>query len=665
MASNENAFDDEVCLRRMSTPSRPALAAIADPSNAHTPAPKTVEKPETTPMRQMGLVESTNTILSEIAGLGFFSPRSARTTTCPRPPSAIKETTLSALMPEINLTMDSIDDMCEMGLDLLQEDAPSSTASTAPSSPVPVAAAPCPAPYPAMSPCLGPYSIAPLVSPVPPVQSACSPVAASQATSEVSPEPSPVPPVQDACSPVAASQAPKETLAIDSCCLSTSAQSLPPAPAPTLTPTTIPAPANRRASLGLNMKDQYRYHEPIYSQAEMDATLETSQQQNPNLGAALQEAQQHSEACELRALHAEHKASALCALLARRDAELAAEKSAAMTDRDEATTLRVQMKALAHRLTTIDAESQAALDSKTLECLAAQRQLADAEKAHAEAILEHRRAILQACEADKEAALARHAAEIQALGDERARLAAELAEVPDKLLAAEAKGKQYVYKKVERQFDEGNKEFVKVKRELSEQLGEAQRSLWALLQVVPGCDVANLPAGERSDTDAAVEADKAAQWVAAVQTECAALRAHAAALADKSDLDRAAHAAAAEAASEKHTRELVEAKHLLRTTIVTLEGSLQKAESALAATLTKVTTADAQLSAARHELQETKLERDAQMTMVAKLLTAQGRAEEAFETSRVEHAAAEARCVQLRQMNEEVMGMLESIHKPE
>lgn len=443
-----------------------------------------------------------------------------------------------------------------------------------------------------------------------------------------------------------------------------------PVPAP-LAPTPAPvAAANRRASLGLATKPtQYTYHEPVYSQAEMDACLEQhqhKQQEHSQLQQQQQEQQQRlnqalelAEACELRALTAEHEASSLRAQLDHNDATVAAERAASLQDREDAAMLRVQTKALAHRLATIEAEAQATLDQERRDMAALAARLAEAEGRHSEALATLRRDLQQRSDAELAAALVRHAAETKALQEDKARLAAEAAEVPEKLAAAEARGKQYVYKKVEKQFEEGNREFVKVKRELTARLEEGQKVLWGLLAAVPGCAAAK--EGERSDGEAQ-EVTRAVAWVAQAQQEAVALRGQVATLAEQRQNDAASHIATLEAQRAAHASELAENRLSLGTTVASLQSSLLQAEQGLADHKRRLADCQAQLASARAELLEAQGERDAQMNMCAKLCTAQARAEAALEDCRAECAAAEARCVQLRQMNEEVMGMLEAVH---
>ena len=144
------------------------------------------------------------------------------------------------------------------------------------------------------------------------------------------------------------------------------------------------------------------------------------------------------------------------------------------------------------------------------------------------------------------------------------------------------------------------------------------------------------------------------------------------------DFEIASHRTALATLQEAHSLELSNTKAALRSTVATLESELQRSEGELSQLREAHASALALLSSAQNELTECKAELDAQMRACAKMMTTQATLEAKADAAssaaagavaaaeaeasrlRLECEEKEARCVQLRSMNEEVMQMLES-----
>jgi len=420
-----------------------------------------------------------------------------------------------------------------------------------------------------------------------------------------------------------------------------------------------------------------------YSQAEMDAVQE-------QLACAAQRADiSSSSAAEECARLSSELAQAQAELHALRDAALdaaaarQAEQAALREAQDEAAIARTQAKALAHRLQGVDGEKEEQLRDARSEVATLQAQISELTARHAESFSEHRAVVLQAAKEEREAAVAAHRAEIAALQEVNKKLAAELETVPSQLAAAESKGKQYVYKKVERQFEEGNKEFMRTKKELTDRLSEFSKTFWGLVAglqaVASSSPSASAPASAGEAEAAAAAADVLSAITALRLKQQEELQQTQTALASKEG-EIAGHTTAMAALQEAHSFELSNTKAVLRNTVATLEGELQRSEGDLSQLRSDHASALSQLSSAQDELKECKAELDAQMCACAKMMTTQAALEAKAETAantaaaavaaaeaeasrlRIECEEKEARCVQLRSMNEEVMQMLESAY---
>lgn len=429
------------------------------------------------------------------------------------------------------------------------------------------------------------------------------------------------------------------------------------------------ANASRRESMGLAMKGEYesKIHEPRYSQAEMDAIAE-------QLKAALERGNADAAAAaavaDIRAALNDTtlQLAAAKAATAAAQADAAAHRQAAAAAKEESVLFKAQTKALSHRLSHVDAEAAQALAAAKLEAEGLAKAMSEMRTRHSEALVEHRALTMRAANEEREAAEATLRSELQSLGDQlsasRAKAAEADANLPALLTQAESRGKAHVYKKVEKQFEEGNKEFVKVKKELGERLAEQGKVLGGLLVGLSGALGVPLAAGVTAagaPLEAQAEGERLCALVAAQRAELETTQSTALAAASAAASALASAQQQLDTSAALHSQALSEAKDTMRCTIVSLEMSLQKTEGELRAQAEGLAETKANLIATRYELTETRAERDGQMNAMAKLLSEHAGLESGVEALKREVAEKEERCVQLRQVNEEVMGMLEKL----
>ena len=113
-------------------------------------------------------------------------------------------------------------------------------------------------------------------------------------------------------------------------------------------------------------------------------------------------------------------------------------------------------------------------------------------------------------------------------------------------------------------------------------------------------------------------------------------------------------------------KSLKQQKDSLTSASSTLEVSLRRLEQeTLPALQTKLAlqeeramVSEALLSSVRVDLSDAVKERDLQMTVVARLVTSNDSLSKSFDKQRQEIAELNDRCLKLRQMNEELVGML-------
>ena len=589
-------------------------------------------------------VDSANSVLSEISqAMGLAMS--------PVPPTSTTKaagTILAGLMPEV--TMESLESLdIDSIISLESKEVRLSVGSPMrPSSSMETKAASIPTPVPVSVAHEGEGS------------SSTDPTADQTAASQMSMDASPA---KDTAMP------PVETEETASTAVS-SVMAISASPAPAPAPEAGRPNASRRESMGLAMKGEYesKIHEPRYSQAEMDAITEqlktATERGNADAAAAVALADIRATLNDTTLQLAAAKAA-----MATAQADAAADRQAAAAAKEESILFKAQTKALSHRLAHIDAEAAQALAAAKLEAESLAKAMSEMRTRHSEALVEHRALTIRAANEEREAAEAALRSELQSLGEQLSAMRAKMVEadasLPAQLAQAESRGKQHVYKKVEKQFEEGNREFVKVKKELSERLAEHGKVLGGLLVGLSGALGVPLTAGAGTGavapSEAQAEGERLCALVATQRTELDTAQTAAVASASASASALASVQQQLDTSAAVHSQALAEAKDTMRCTIVSLEMSLQKTESELRTQVECLAEAKATLIATRAELAETRTERDGQMNAMAKMLSEHACLEGSVEALKREVADKEERCVQLRQVNEEVMGMLEKL----
>ena len=295
----------------------------------------------------------------------------------------------------------------------------------------------------------------------------------------------------------------------------------------------------------------------------------------------------------------------------------------------------------------------------------------EAELRQTDAISEVRRTLLASVQVEREEIYRAHASTLKASEDVGLELRSELAKHVSQTLATEAahqsaltaavaEAKQKVYAKAKAQFEAGNKEFVKVKAERDAKAAEADGIAVALVL------------SQKKHIEESEKAAAATTRVSDLRTFLFSIgSAVGLSVSDIAGFEangatgERAFALSAQDTALSMSRNLAEAlsnKESLRAAMSILESSLRKTESALAVANDKAlkqeeraAVSEALLSGARVELVDTQRERDSQMMAVAKLFTDKASLQEKLEES-------EQQAVGLRQMNEEVMSMLEKLY---
>jgi chromosome segregation ATPase len=244
----------------------------------------------------------------------------------------------------------------------------------------------------------------------------------------------------------------------------------------------------------------------------------------------------------------------------------------------------------------------------------------------------------------------------------RSRLSEEVVALRAKLVALEAEKasaveevKVKLYEKAQRQFEEGNREYQRVLRELKESKNQCERA----------CDDAAVVRAQAAAAGRALEEAEATRRalvfeldgikasiarVLSLTTGAApredvegSLRDHEAFLCSQSKLIADLEAALGSSAAAAE-----EAGRRLRTEAAARES----AEEAQAA-------ARALHSASQQQVAALEAERATNLALIARLVTSQDKFEGELERLREDLRASNDRCVSLRAMNEELLGMLE------
>ena len=284
-------------------------------------------------------------------------------------------------------------------------------------------------------------------------------------------------------------------------------------------------------------------------------------------------------------------------------------------------------------------------------------------------------------------------------------LATREVELTNQMNEAVKDAKSRVYEKAKAQFEAGNKEFLKLKNQYKE-LSAEKNTLSDTLQNVNTelVSVRSTLVEEKAKesvllskiSDVRVLLYSLADSVIGERVSANGSSQPSIAIADasaSSDLQDKEKVALAQASLAQKRAELISLennKMTLYNNVVRLEDSLKTTENQLAQSLLrvsvqeeKVVEVEAKLATAQKQLKEATDERDAQMTVLAKLIMSssatdsscasaekavqlltseKGVLEETVSKLKAELAEVTERCIGLRTMNEELLGMLENTY---
>ena len=359
-------------------------------------------------------------------------------------------------------------------------------------------------------------------------------------------------------------------------------------------------------------------------------------------------------------------------------ADLKEAQKALQNEKEESAMSQTQMRALAHSVNSMEIQSQAAMESHATN-------LAAKEEAYAQDL----QRIAAKFEEDREVLKKQHTSTLSSMNEKVLQLQDELKKQSEEKDIAITDAKQKVYAKVKTQFDNGNKEFNRIKSEkdviskeletIQVQLQAAQAkcetadekfvstkakllrlgSLYAglLKDVLPSAQhirvsklflETSIVDGSEKEMDAVQTASEQAQELLSKRTkEVMVIQAAATSLNEevniaKTALDERDHALQSLSSKFDTMRESFIAKQrdeeLLRAELKSVQNEHEK------------------------ELQAIQKEKDSLMLAVAKLSTSNTTLEMQIEEINTEKIELDSRNAGLRQMNEEMMAMLEKMH---
>lgn len=314
------------------------------------------------------------------------------------------------------------------------------------------------------------------------------------------------------------------------------------------------------------------------------------------------------------------------------------------------------MQNLHERLVSQEAEHRAALTALREEEAG---RLAQAVRATNREALDKTAVVVRECEARlaaQQAALAESEAQRVVLAEEVAALRARVASAEAERAGAVEEVRAKVYEKAQRQFEEGNREYQRVLRELKDSKTQCERA-------VDDCAILRAEAVVAREAVGEAEAANRALVLELDGVKAAVTRVLAAAGGDLGGND--------DAHSRLRAHEVyLEAQ---RVTIQQLEAGLASASVAAEEAARRVQAevdaregveqalgaSNALHCAAQQQLAALEAERGTNLALIARLVTSKDASEAELDKLRQDLGAANERCTSLRAMNEELLSMLE------
>jgi chromosome segregation ATPase len=382
--------------------------------------------------------------------------------------------------------------------------------------------------------------------------------------------------------------------------------------------------------------------------------------------------------------------------------DLVSEKGELLSRGDESNLLKTQVKALTHQVHMLEKKLTEGSEGFEREKEATKKrhanEITELSSAHEIALLELRRAMLSAESAKSEEVSAKHQTQLRELTKKAGDLENQLDGAEKRTAEAVADAKAKVYTKVKLQFDNGNKEFQKVKAALKEAQAEAAKHVSAVDEAQQNVVLADAKAKESDEKKVAmveqvgvingkinevVQGLHKAVCLIDSNESVGEMPSLSISLTENADADASTVAAPTVSALEtaviiiakmktkinkvqSDLQNASQGKDSLQSAMSVLEGSLRRAESSLSiATLrsleleTRAKTAEEQLESATKELEDTVTDRDAQMTAVAQMVSSVAAHDDVVGRYKDEIKELTERCTSLRSMNEELLAMME------
>jgi len=402
---------------------------------------------------------------------------------------------------------------------------------------------------------------------------------------------------------------------------------------------------------------------PKYTEADMQNARKEWQQDARNL----EEAVSIADKLLSRAMLAESARNELQAEVKKAKTQAQGAQEELLKEKEEKSISNTQTRALSHALQAMELDMRALkethgsdLRGKDEEC---QKQLQELKKAF---------------EAEKGQFMKEKLSALYSATERSAQLQAQLKQQQEAADAAVVDAKQKVYAKVKAQFDNGNKEFNRIKAEkeaVSKELESCQVLLRAEQDKCTAGDATNSALRDKVHLLGEALCSVLKEALPSAQYSRAAKLLSSAEMAVSGPQDLEAvntlceHAKNCIGLRSKELSDIQEATKAVNTEVSAVKKALEEKDTALLGAFSKCAQLEeehqrAQVSAKalQQELHDVHKEKDSQMLAVAKLATSNTTLEIQVETMQGEMSELTARNAGLRKMNEEMMAMLEKAH---
>ncbi len=406
------------------------------------------------------------------------------------------------------------------------------------------------------------------------------------------------------------------------------------------------APRNRRVSLDLCMIDQYdeSLHLPKYSEAEFQSEID----KQINMLMKDKETEHRSLLLNLQKE------------LEKKDKDISYYSKLSEENNNELILQRAQTKAVSHRLQTIESELKMLQKSSQETLISEKAKLAEKLKAEAETLRISENNISNS----KILALEETLTDLRSKYEQDSLFFQQKEkEFKEELVNAVNEAKAHVYTKAKAQFDQGNKEYLKVKQQLKDVLAENK---------VKSNDLDNIKvelrdikyAHDKYQMSFESEQSKTKELITLLVSLCKTMNIVTDGCIDYNNMEYFSNLCNKAEESITHNHKLM---NDTINSIKLLEQDIRSMSTQNDDSKIRINELEAELKSMtvryqliKNELIETQKERDCQMDVTAKLTTAAALAEEQVEKISNELNDANNRSNNLRKMNEELLQMLET-----